>query len=73
MGREAASPRKTLRTLFSLARSGSQTDVTTGSSRWSVIAARGDVEIPRGKLQLELSDPLKDASSNRSRLFRVKR
>jgi hypothetical protein len=38
-----------------------------------VVAARGDVEIPRGKLQLEFSDPLKDASSNRSRLFRVKR
>jgi hypothetical protein len=43
--------------------------MTLGSSRRSIIAARGDVEPPGGKFQLELSDPLEDASSNRLGIF----
>jgi len=36
-----------------------------------MVAARGDVEAPGGKFQLELSDPLEDASSNRLGIQRL--
>ncbi|MET4328329.1 hypothetical protein ABIB80_004160 [Bradyrhizobium sp. i1.15.2] len=40
-----------------------------GSSRWAVVAARGDVETPSGKFQLEFGNPLENASSDRLGLF----